>query len=46
MAGTSITSTYDAYKNAGASDRMAGFGMLASMFAMHKLMSTDYFRDF
>lgn len=46
MAGTSSTHAYDDFKNAGASDRVAGLGMFAVTGAMFKLMDSDYFRDF
>ena len=46
MAGTSTTDTFNAFKEAGTSDRVAGLGAIASMFAMKKLMDNDYFRDF
>lgn len=46
MAGTSSTDAYDAFKQAGASDRVAGLGMLSVMGAMFGLMNNDYFRDF
>lgn len=45
MAGTSAQQAYESFKEAGANDRTAGLGMLASMFAMWKLMNIDYFRD-
>ena len=46
MAGTSSTDTYSIFKDAGASDRMAGLGTLASIGAMGLLLNNDYFRDF
>lgn len=46
MAGTSSTDTFEAFKEAGTSDRVAGLGAIASMMAMKKLMDNDYFRDF
>lgn len=46
MAGTSSTDTFEAFKEAGTSDRVAGLGAIASMFAMKQLMDNDYFRDF
>ena len=46
MAGTSTTEAYDAFKAAGASDRAAGLGMLATACAMHTMMNNDYFKDF
>lgn len=45
MAGTSAQNAYSAFKDAGASDAVAGWGMLASVFAMWKLMNIDYFKD-
>ena len=45
MAATSAQDTYSAFKEAGASDRAAGLGMLASTAALYKLMNIDYFRD-
>ena len=46
MVGTSSTQSYEAFKNAGASDAVAGLGTLATMLAMKTLMDNDYFRDF
>ena len=46
MAGTSTTGTFDAFKEAGASDFVAGLGSVASIFAMKTLMDSDYFREF
>lgn len=46
MAGTSSTEAYDAFKQAGANDRIAGLGMLSVMGAMFGLMNNDYFKDF
>lgn len=46
MAGTSSTDAYNMFKEAGASDRVAGLGMFAVTGAMFKLMNSDYFRDF
>lgn len=45
MAGTSSVDSYDAFKEAGASDRIAGLGMIAVMGAFFGLMNNDYFRD-
>lgn len=45
MAGTSSVDSYDAFKEAGASDRVAGLGILATSAAMYGLMNTNYFRD-
>lgn len=42
MAGTSSIEAYDAFKEAGGSDRTAGLGMIATMLGMHKLMTSDY----
>lgn len=46
MAGTSSTEAYDAFKQAGCNDRVAGLGMIATMGAMGTLFRQDYFRDF
>lgn len=46
MAGTSSTEAYDAFKQAGANDRVAGLGMISVMGAMFGLMNNDYFKDF
>lgn len=45
MAATSSQEVYSEFKSAGASDRVAGLGMMASIGAMYKLMTIDYFRD-
>ena len=45
MSATSAQQSYETFKEAGADDRTAGIGTLASMFAMWKLMNQDYFRD-
>lgn len=45
MSGTSALESYSAFKQAGANDRVAGIGMLATIGAFYKLMSIDYFRD-
>lgn len=45
MALTSSQESYNAFKEGGASDRVAGLGMLASMGAMYGLMNSDYFRE-
>lgn len=45
MALTSSTDSYSAFKEAGASDAVAGIGMLATMAGLYGLMSTDYFKD-
>lgn len=45
MALTSSTDTYAAFKDAGASDAVAGLGMLATMGALYGLMNTNYFKD-
>lgn len=44
MAATSAKDTYQSFKEAGASDRMAGIAMAANVFALWKLMNIDYFR--
>lgn len=44
MAATSTTDSYDAFKEAGANDRVAGLGMLASGLAMYGLMQGNYFK--
>lgn len=46
MAATSTAQSFEEFRNAGASDRVAGLGALASSLAIWKLMSIDYFRDF
>lgn len=46
MATTAATDSYEVFKEAGASDRVAGFAALGTMFAMKSLMDNDYFRDF
>lgn len=46
MAGTSSTQAYDIFKEAGASDRVAGLGMISVMGAMFGLMNNNYFKDF
>ena len=43
MALTSAQDSYDSFKEAGATDRIAGLGALASFSAMFGLMKTDYF---
>ena len=43
MALTSAQDSYDSFKEAGASDAVAGLGALASFSAMFGLMKTDYF---
>lgn len=43
MALTSAQDSYDSFKEAGATDRVAGLGALASFSAMFGLMKTDYF---
>lgn len=45
MAATSSQDNYDAFKEAGLSDRAAGISMLASMGALYGLMNNDYFRN-
>ena len=44
MAVTSAKETYQSFKEAGATDRMAGIAMAANIFALYKLMDMDYFR--
>ena len=46
MAATSTAQSYAEFKNAGASDQVAGLGALATSLAIWKLMSVDYFKDF
>ena len=43
MAATSAQDTYSAFKEAGANDRAAGLGMLASTASLYKLMNIDYY---
>lgn len=45
MAATSVQDVYGDFKNAGASDMVAGLGMWASMLSIYGLMHSDYFRD-
>ena len=45
MAVTSAQDSYNTFKNAGASDRVAGWASVANMLALWKLMQIDYFRD-
>lgn len=45
MAATSAQDTYNDFKQAGATDAVAGLGMLASTLALYRLMNIDYFRD-
>lgn len=45
MAATSAQDVYGDFKRSGASDQMAGIGMLASAAALYKLMNIDYFRE-
>ena len=45
MSGTSALDSYSAFKQAGADDRTASLGMMATIAAFYKLMSLDYFRD-
>lgn len=45
MSGTSALESYADFKRAGANDRVAGLGMIATMAGFYKLMSIDYFRD-
>nr|DAW62779.1 MAG TPA: hypothetical protein [Caudoviricetes sp.] len=46
MAGTSSQQAYSEFKNAGATDAVAGLGMLSVMGGMYGLMNMDYFRNF
>ena len=45
MAATSAQDSYADFKQAGASDFVAGAGMLASMLSLYGLMNQEYFRD-
>lgn len=45
MAGISSAETFDAFRAAGASDRIAGLGALSVGALYHKLMNTDYFKS-
>ena len=45
LALTSSESVYADFKRAGASDAVAGLGMLASTAALYELMDLEYFRD-
>ena len=45
MAATSAQDVYSDFKQAGATDAVAGLGMLASTLALYRLMNIDYFRD-
>ena len=45
LALTSSQETYSDFRRAGASEEMAGIGMLASVAALYGLMNTEYFRD-
>lgn len=44
MAVTSARETYQSFKEAGATDQMAGVAMAANVLALYKLMNIDYFR--
>jgi hypothetical protein len=46
MAGTSSQQAYSEFKNAGATDAVAGLGMLSVVGGMYGLMNMDYFRNF
>lgn len=46
MAITSTTQSYEQFKQAGASDFMAGLGAVGTMLGTWKLMTTDYFRNY
>lgn len=45
MALTSGQDSYDTFKEAGASDRVAGYGFLANILALRGLLGIDYFRN-
>lgn len=45
MAVTSAQDAYNTFKEAGATDMVAGLGTVANMLAIWKLMHIDYFRD-
>lgn len=45
MAGTSARESYGAFKEAGASDAVAGLAMIANIVALNKLMQHDYFKN-
>ncbi len=45
MALTSSTDSYSSFKEAGASDAVAGIGMLGTMAGLYSLMNMDYFKD-
>lgn len=45
MAGTSSQQAYSEFKQAGATDAVAGLGMLSVMGGMYGLMNMDYFRN-
>ena len=45
MAATSATDSYSAFKDAGATDAVAGIGMLATIGAMYGMMNVDYFKN-
>lgn len=45
MAATSAQEVYGDFKQAGATDAVAGLGMLGSTLALYKLMNIDYFRN-
>ena len=45
MAATSSEEVYADFKRAGASDTVAGLGMLASTAALYGLLNNDYFKD-
>lgn len=45
MALTSAEETYNTFKQAGASDRMAGIGFLLTSAAYYKLMDNDYYKQ-
>ena len=45
MIATSSTDAYEIFKEAGATDRMAGIGLLGVMGGLSLLMNNDYFKD-
>jgi len=45
MAGTSAKESYGAFKEAGASDAVAGIATISNILALNKLMQNDYFKN-
>lgn len=45
MASTSARESYGAFKEAGASDRVAGLAMIGNILALNKLMQIEYFQN-